>query len=321
MDFRQLKYLTAVAEYQSITKAAEALFISQPAMSHYIKKAEEEFGIQLFDRSTTPITLTYAGQKYMESAQRILLENDRLMKEFRDITHHMTGRLKVGTSRDRASYMLPRLVCPFRELYPGIELTVTTGSGQKLLEALRSGAIDLVLLPSSEADNLQGIDCRTIYEEELLLACAKGFFSSDRCVPGVPSAINPRALDGMPFFLLSQDHVARSFCDHFFRKNRIKPVIKMELASNITCYRMAATGDGLAIIPYMTTRLTCCEQPVDLYSLGSPSGTWNVQVMYRKDSYLGRPEQDFIRIAREVFSQESLSVKMSCRPSSDPGNN
>lgn len=107
MDFRQIQYLTAIAEYQSITKAADALYISQSAMSHYVQKAEAELGVLLFDRSTTPITLTYAGRKYMESARKILLENDRLMKEFRDITHHMTGKLRIGTSRDRASYMMP----------------------------------------------------------------------------------------------------------------------------------------------------------------------------------------------------------------------
>ena len=307
MDFRQLKYLTAVAEYQSITKAADALFISQPAMSHYIKKAEEEFGIQLFDRTTNPISLTYAGEKYMESARRILLENDRLMKEFRDITHHMTGVLKVGTSRDRASYMLPRLIPPFKELYPGITLDLTTGSGQKLMEGLRNGKLDLVLLPSSEKDNLQGIESQMIYAEVLLLAAARGYFSQDACLPGHPSAISPKRLNGQPFFLLSQDHVARSFCDLFFRKQRIRPEIKMELASNITCYRMASTGTGLAIIPYLTTRLALCDQPVDLFSLGDPPQTWNVLVMYRKDSYLGQPERDFIQLAKDVFSRESLA--------------
>ena len=78
MDFRQLQYLTAVAEYRNVTKAAESLYISQSALSHYIRKAEEELGVQLFDRSTTPISLTYAGTCYIRSAQRILLENERL---------------------------------------------------------------------------------------------------------------------------------------------------------------------------------------------------------------------------------------------------
>jgi transposase InsO family protein len=87
MDFRQLQYLTAVAEHRNVTKAAESLYISQSALSHYIRKTEEELGVQLFDRSTTPISLTYAGQCYIQSAQRILLENQRLMKELGLICH------------------------------------------------------------------------------------------------------------------------------------------------------------------------------------------------------------------------------------------
>lgn len=109
MDFRQLQYITTVAEYRNITKAADALFISQSALSHYIQKAEQELGIVLFDRSTTPISLTLAGQHYVETARRILLENEQLMKVFRDITHHMTGKLRIGTSRDRASYTIPQI--------------------------------------------------------------------------------------------------------------------------------------------------------------------------------------------------------------------
>ena len=85
MDFRQLQYLTTVAKYRNVTKAADALYISQSALSHYIKNIEDELGVLIFDRSTTPISLTEAGRCYMESAQRILGENERLMKELRDI--------------------------------------------------------------------------------------------------------------------------------------------------------------------------------------------------------------------------------------------
>lgn len=307
MDFRQLKYLTTVAEYRSITKAADALFISQSAMSHYIKKAEEEFGIQLFDRSTTPLSLTFAGQKYMESARKILLENDRLMKEFRDITHHMTGVLRIGTSRDRSSYMLPRLIPPFSELYPYITLEIITGSGQQLMEALRIGKIDLVLLPNSGSDSFSGIEMQHIYSEELILAASASRLNASYLLPGRQDAVDPKTLNGMPFFLTLQGHVIRTFCDSYFRKQHIHPQVKMEFSSNITCYRMASTGMGLAIIPYLTTQIACCSHPIRLYSLGRERTLWNVSVMYRKDSYLGQPECDFIRISKEIFSSEYLS--------------
>ena len=103
MEFRKLNYLLTLAECRNMTRAAEKLYISQSALSHYLKNVEEELGTPLFDRSTSPLTLTYAGKCFMESAKKILMENDRLEKELRDITLHMTGKLRVGTSRDRAS--------------------------------------------------------------------------------------------------------------------------------------------------------------------------------------------------------------------------
>ena len=93
MDFRQLQYMLTLAEYKNMTRASEALYISQSALSHYLKNVEQELGVTLFDRSTNPLSLTYAGKCYMESARRILMENDRMLRELRDITHHMTGKL------------------------------------------------------------------------------------------------------------------------------------------------------------------------------------------------------------------------------------
>ncbi len=306
MDFRQLQYLTVVAEYQSITKAAKALYISQSAMSHYVQKAEAELGIQLFDRSTNPLTLTYAGELYMESARKILMENDRLTREFRDITRHMTGKLRIGTSRDRASYMMPRILPVFAQKYPGIKVEIFTESGEKLQEALRNGRIDLLLLAGDQKLNQQGLSAQNIYTEELVLAAKKGSIPPDHRDPRFPHIINPKYLNHMPFFLLFQEHVARSFCDYYFKKYRIKPDIKMEFVSNITCYHMASTGMGLAIIPYLTTRLTQPDQEMELLSLEYPVATWNIQAIYRKEAYLGQPEQDFIAITKQLFSREII---------------
>lgn len=306
MDFRQLQYITIIAECQSITKAADALYISQSAMSHYLQKAEAELGVRLFDRTTTPITLTYAGQRYIESARKILMENDRLMKELRDITHHMTGKLRLGTSRDRASYMMPRLIPEFASLYPGIEIEVFTESGQQLHEALKIGRIDLLLLPENPKLGMQGLETQNIYTEELILAAKKGTIPASSRDPECPYVIRPEYLDQKPFFLLFQEHIMRSFCDSYFKRHHIRPQIKLEFSSSISCYHMASTGMGLAMIPYLITRLTHCDQEMELLSLGHPPVTWNVQALYRKDAYLGQPERDLIEMAKRLFTRETL---------------
>lgn len=300
MDFRQLQYLTAVAEHRNVTKAAESLYISQSALSHYIRKTEEELGVQLFDRSTTPISLTYAGTCYIESARRILLENQRLMKELREITEDMTGVLRIGISRDRASYTMPRLVRDFQAKYPGIQVDIFTESAQQLREALKTGRIDLLFLPGDGRDTDPAIAYQKIYTEELVLCVGKGMLPSEGYLA------DPKVLDQKPFYLLKQEHAIRSFCDGFFRKNRIRPEIRNELSSSVTCFRMAAAGIGFAIVPYMVTQLAFPGMEVELLSLGKEPITWDINMYYRKDAYLGQPEQEMIRLAQKLFSHELL---------------
>lgn len=306
MDFRQLQYLTAVAEHRNVTKAAESLYISQSALSHYIRKAEEELGVQLFDRSTVPISLTYAGQCYIASAQRILLENERLTKELREITENMTGVLRIGISRDRASYIMPRLVRDFRERYPGIRVDIFTQSAQQLREALKTGRIDILLLPDDGREPDSSLDFRKIYTEELVLCAGKDYIRPEQRNPEQPGVIDPGSLHEQPFFLLNQKHAIRIFCDSFFRRHRIRPEIVNELSSSVTCYRMAAAGLGMAIVPYMTTQLADPGMEVELFSLGPDRVTWDVNMYYRKDAYLGQPEKDMIRLAGQLFSCEYL---------------
>ena len=305
MEFRQLRYLLTLAETRNMTRAAEKLYISQSALSHYLKCVEDELGVQLFDRSTNPMSLTQAGRCYMDSARAILLENEQLQKELRDITEHMSGKLVLGSSRDRASYMMPRFLPEFARRYPGIELEVFTASGQKLFEALREGRVDMVLLPAAGQDDLKGLSHELIYSEELVLAARAGAIPPQARLDG-KNAVRSEALDGAPFFLLHQEHAMRSFCNRYFRHEKIHPDIRMEFSSNISCFRMAATGMGYAIIPYLTTRMTNPGDAVELFSLGREPETWEVHIFFRKGVYLGKPEQDLIQIAKDSFEHEYL---------------
>ena len=307
MDIRELQYILTLAEYKNMTRAAEALYISQSALSHYVKNLETALGAPLFDRSTSPLSLTYAGQCYIESAQRILMEEEKLQKEIRDISHHMSGTLKIGLANDRLSYMLPRVLPTFSRAYPGIEVRVITDSGQNLIAALRQGEADLIFLSDGMDYAQQGLESDILYFEELVLAVKRGILSPKMLREGNGHVIDPHALEEIPLFMMSQGHGSRAFCDAYFRRFHIKPTIYMELPSNISCYRMAATGMGGAIIPYMTTHLTVPEEPAELFSLDDPPVTWNIRIFYRKGTYIGQPERDLIQIAKDFFAQESLS--------------
>lgn len=105
MELRQFTYVDMVAACGSFTKAAAKLFISQPALSNYIGKVEEELGVKLFDRSSTPLTLTYAGEQYLKRARVIIGQIHEMDKEIRDITQNMKGKIRLGFPSERIIYM------------------------------------------------------------------------------------------------------------------------------------------------------------------------------------------------------------------------
>jgi DNA-binding transcriptional LysR family regulator len=306
MDFRQLQYVTTVARCQNITKAAKELFISQSALSHYIQNVEKEMGMQLFDRSTTPLSLTYAGSRFIAYAQEMLLQNKELKKEFSDITHNVKGKIKLGIPPERAAYMLPRMIPEFSAKYPSIELDIATGSGIRLVERLKNGSIDLILLSMVEKEWLQYLQCHELYKEELVVCSKKGSLPAKYLSKNNTSGLNLKVLNTMPLYVESRNHILRIYCERFFKKNNVLPTAKIELPSNIACYRMASTGLGLAVVPYLTTRLSQSEQKTELHSLGPKPVFWVLNALYRKQSYLSQPEKFLLSLIAEKFDHEFL---------------
>ena len=102
MNLKQAYYIKTIAQCGSITTAAKKLFVSQPSLSQMLRQLEQEIGLPIFDRSTSPLRLTYAGEKYLYAAERILAVNSELESQLREIRHEHSGRLRLGISVTRA---------------------------------------------------------------------------------------------------------------------------------------------------------------------------------------------------------------------------
>lgn len=302
MDFRQLQYICAVAEHESITKAAQSLFISQPSLSHFIAKTEEELGVKLFDRSSSPISLTFAGERYVKDAKQILKINEQMCKQFRDISQSMIGRLRVGMPHERAAYMLPLIMPKYSKEFPGIEIQLYTAGGQGLYDALNKGQIDFMIWPYQVLE--KGFASSHIYEEELLLIARKGQIRAYHLMDGQKNTVDLEKLRDERFIVLRKGHVTRTAVDLLFQEKRFTQPVLMETHSNITCLRLAATGFGLAIVPRMTTELAKCKDDYEVFSIGIPPVTWDVIAIYRANSYIGVAEKGFFDISKRIFEAE-----------------
>ena len=168
MDFRKLQYMLKVAEEKSFSKAAQKLYIAQPSLSQYIQKLELQLGVQLFDRSTNPLRLTYAGELYAETAKNILNLKDQLSNQMEDISNFKKGRLTIGLSAFRSTYVMPKILPRFHEKFPGIDVVLVEGNSVKLEELAIKGITDISLMTLPIKENFFSYE--PILSEKILLA-------------------------------------------------------------------------------------------------------------------------------------------------------
>lgn len=139
----RLKVFRSVATLLSFTKAANELFISQPAISKHIQELEREYGVRLFDRIGNRIQLTRAGQLLLDHACKIIGDYQRLDYDMKKLTEKSEGELRLGASTTISQYVLPEMIAGFRKQYPGVRLTLLSGNSHEIEDALASGRIDL----------------------------------------------------------------------------------------------------------------------------------------------------------------------------------
>jgi DNA-binding transcriptional LysR family regulator len=168
MELRQLKYFIAVAEELHFGRAAESLHLSQPALSKQIQALEEGLEIQLLERTKHWVKLTIAGQRFLETARRILDEVELGIEATRQIATGEMGRLRIGFTEATLFSLAPDIVKIYRKQYPQVELILTSGGTEAHVEALRTHQIDVgfVYLPIREPS----LSIHPLFEEVYIAA-------------------------------------------------------------------------------------------------------------------------------------------------------
>lgn len=312
MDFREMLYITAVADCRSITAAARKLYISQPSLSHIVSKVEQDVGVKLFDRGTSPLTITYAGEKYVETARKILLMSDNLRKELIDAGLGEKGRIVFGMPTERAGYMLPAVIPDFKKKYPGIELQVREANADELLQAILKDDISFYVVPRSQGELPSGLKTEPIYRERLLLVAEKTMIQKEMFLETEGDRnqiLNISAMKDLPFIMLKKGHAIRKKTDQVLRQYGIEPKIMIELSSCISAVQLAAAGLGAAIVPQRAVDALGGMERFCCYDFSVTPEYWNVNAVYKEDMYLGRAERFLIDLMKEKFATVQNQAK------------
>ena len=146
MADRRLQIFHAVARHLSFTKAADALFMTQPAVTFQIKQLEEQYATRLFERRHGSIALTPAGELAYEYAGRILALNDEMDQRLGELTGEMRGALLVGASTTIAEFLLPRVLGEFNALYPQVRARLIVGNSETIENQVAANSLDVGLI-------------------------------------------------------------------------------------------------------------------------------------------------------------------------------
>jgi len=173
MELRQLEYFVAVAEEANFTRAAERVHISQSGISAQIRQLEHDLGATLIDRSSRTATLTSAGEAALVHARAALASADAMRQAVDEVNQLIRGRLVVGMVTACTVKPLFDALSAFHVAHPGIEITLTEDSSDRLVERVRAGAIDLALVGTATAPP-EGLDAFPIISEGLVAAVPPG---------------------------------------------------------------------------------------------------------------------------------------------------
>ncbi len=214
LNLKEQQYVCTLAETGNLTRAAERLFISQPALSLYIRKLENALGVELFNRAGKRFTPTAAGQVYLENARRMLELRDRFNQELSDLRDGKAHRLRVGMQSIRATALSATLILRFLEVYPDVRLIWHDEVYQELEKLLLSDQLDLFFC--NKQNNHEALEYVPLYEDEILFIVSKNHPLVPRDLPPLdaePPTIDLNLFRNERFFLNTPSQSMRHYAD------------------------------------------------------------------------------------------------------------
>lgn len=298
MNLKQLNYIVKIAECQNISKAAEQLYISRSALNGYLLQLEEEIHTPLFYRNQKKMILTYAGEKYVAAARKILNTHRQLCKELNEIVEATTGRISIGVNRSIGEKIFRETFSVFHQKYPGysVKLTVSDTIEKELLE----GQIDWAIMGYGTAkpcpSELHQLPLGTC---ELVLAIPRTHPLADRAAPaGMPyNSLDLKLLKDDKFILLQPGLNARMIADERFALAGYTPNILIECSGGMVASQMVKDGLGPSIL---VETLLGQDNRVRCFSL-RPKAYWTHCVSYRKDTVFSKAELYYIELIKHYL--------------------
>ncbi|ETS91795.1 MULTISPECIES: LysR family transcriptional regulator [Veillonella] len=295
MDDREWRTFVTVVNERNITRAAETLFLSQPALSYRLRHMEKALGHSLLLRNADGIALTAQGEIFYEYCKRMLQEQETLENAMNSASGKIQGTLKIASSINFADYELPTLLQSFREQYPDVHIQVKTAFSHQVVKMFNTG--DCMVAFARGGYEVSG-------ESELLL-------KEPYCLV-YKELVAPESLEKVPFIRYQTDasvaNIIENWCAEHFEG---PPMVAMEVNSMSTCRHFVRAGLGWSILTYMGLG-SCKDKDIYVSPLRNREGqyiTRDTNMVYTKDAANLVAVKTFIEYVRNYYKQHTVVDK------------
>ena len=243
MEIHQLRYVCAIADTGSFSRAAERCQVAQPSLSQQVLKLEESLGAKLFDRLGRSVRLTEAGRAFLPHARSILSQMETARSSVTDKWMDIRGSVSVGVIPTIAPYLMPRYTKAFAKKYPEAKLRIVEETTPILIESLRDLSIDLAILalPLRHKD----LELFPLSTEPLFAVLPKDHPRA------AAESLALKDLRGEPFVMLRDGHCFRDLSIAACTRARVAPRIAFESGQFSSLFGMVAAGVGISLVPEM----------------------------------------------------------------------
>ncbi len=302
MDKSDLEKIVAIAEEGSMAKAAQKLYITQPALSKCLTKVEESLGENLFVRRPNGLSLTYAGECLLKKAYQIMKLYDDVEMEFCELNHMRKGILKLGSAERIGALVLPHLLKRFKELYPNIKIDIVEENSMVLEEKLLIGALDIAILCLPLKNN--NVNYQVFYEEPIYIALPKdhplnkeSYRREGESMPYMPL----EKLKGAEFILTKSFKKTRIAADRILKYLEGNYSVILESQNIETVIRLVSSGLGVSLIPNIYSKVYRTGDDINYYRIEDfYHPTWQWAVIYNESiEKLSRPSRELYNILCE----------------------
>lgn len=305
MDLKYLSYVIAIAQEGTLSGAARKLFMSQPNLSIYLGRLEQELGVQLFIRSENHYTPTPAGREYIASAHKILEiseSTDFFISELKELHH---GTITIGMAPHTQKMLMPLVLPHWQKKFPNFKYYFVESNAAASQSLLLKHQLDLAVfqggVPSHE------LVYNPLSTEDFLIAAPKKYELTKQSLP-CPQGPHPylpiECLKNYPVILQTNGRL-RDKANQLFYENKIQPNVVVETGSITSANRLADKGVGCTFITNIISCLDHLEiQNLDIF-LAEPyekPDKWIMSAVYHRDTYLKPVIDEMIRICRSQLT-------------------